>query len=442
MTSPAPAETTDRSNLATADGGALPDRSAHLDHGRGSHSGRAAAPRRRSSTVKLVMLLGAMAALGALTTDMYLPSLPEVVVDLAAGEASVQFTITATLIGGAIGQLLIGPLSDRYGRRAPVLVGVSVHVIASLLCLWAPSVAPLIVLRIIQGIGNASAAVVAVAVIRDRLIGAEASAMLSRLMLVIGVAPLLAPTIGGLIASVWHWRAVFAALALYGAVLIAIVWKFLPESLPADKRIRSNRAVVGSYRVLLKDPQFIALALLPGLAMAALFAYVSGSPFVIRDGYGLSEQQFAILFAVNGLGLVLGAQINAALVRKFAPVRIMRLALPVSVATAVVLLVMAATGTGGLVGLCVPLWLMLAINSLIPPNASALALTRHGERAGAAAALIGCCQSGVAGTVAPIVGLLGADAVGMSVVIVGAMVTALAVLALGTPAYRRGGWVI
>ena len=397
---------------------------------------------RRRTSVKLVLLLGAMAALGALTTDMYLPSLPEVVVDLAAGEACVQFTITATLLGGALGQLLIGPLSDRYGRRAPVLVGVSVHVVASLACLLAPSVAPLIALRIIQGMGNAAAAVVAVAVIRDRLIGAEASAMLSRLMLVIGVAPLLAPTIGGLIASVWHWRVVFVALALYGVVLAVIVWRFLPESLPADKRIRSNRAVVGSYRVLLKDPQFLALALLPGLAMAALFAYVSGSPFVIRDGYGLSEQEFAILFAVNGLGLVLGAQVNAALVRKFAPVRIMRLALPASVLTSVVLLVMAATGAGGLIGLCVPLWLMLAINSLIPPNASALALTRHGERAGAAAALIGCAQAGVAGLVAPLVGVVGANALGMSVVIVGAMVTALLVLALGTPAYRRGGWVI
>lgn len=405
--------------------------------------GSPAAPaRRRSSTVKLVLLLGAMAALGALTTDMYLPSLPEVVVDLAAGEASVQFTITATLLGGALGQLLIGPLSDRYGRRAPVLIGVSVHVVASLLCLLAPSVAPLIALRIVQGMGNAAAGVVAVAVIRDRLIGAEASAMLSRLMLVIGVAPLLAPTVGGLIASVWHWRGVFVALALYGVVLAIIVWKFLPESLPAEKRIRSNRAVVGSYRVLLKDPQFLALALLPGLAMAALFAYVSGSPFVIRDGYGLTEQQFALLFAVNGLGLVLGAQVNAALVRKFAPVRIMRLALPASVLTSVVLLVMAATGTGGLIGLCIPLWAMLAINSLIPPNASALALTRHGERAGAAAALIGCSQAGVAGLVAPLVGLVGADATGMSVVIVGAMVTALLVLALGTPSYRRGGWVI
>ncbi|WP_235939703.1 multidrug effflux MFS transporter [Occultella kanbiaonis] len=394
----------------------------------------------RRAPVKLILLLGAMSALGALTTDMYLPSLPEVVTDLAAGTASVQFTITATLIGGALGQLLIGPLSDRYGRRLPVLVGLVVHVVASLLCLLVADVAPLIVLRTIQGMGNAAAGVVAVAVIRDRLSGAEASAVLSRLMLVIGIAPLLAPTIGGIIASIWDWKMVFAALALYGVILFFIVARFLPESLPKELRSTSTRAVMGSYGVLLKDRQFVALALLPGLGMAALFAYVSGSPFVIREGYGLSEHQFSLLFAVNGIGLVLGAQVNAALVRRFAPIRIMRLALPIATFFAVVLLVVGVTGFGGLVGLCIPLWLMLAVNSLVPPNASALALTRHGERAGAAAAMIGCAQSGVAGLVAPLVGMLGGTAAAMSIVIVAAMLASLAVLAFGTPAYRRGGW--
>ncbi|UFU05443.1 multidrug effflux MFS transporter [Ruania halotolerans] len=396
---------------------------------------------RRRTSPKLVLLLGAMAALGALTTDMYLPSLPEVVTDLAAGEASVQFTITATLIGGALGQLLIGPLSDKYGRRLPVLFGIVVHIVSSLLCMMAADVMPLIALRMIQGMGNAAAGVVAVAVIRDRLSGAEASAVLSRLMLVIGVAPLLAPTIGGIIASIWDWRMVFVALALYGAALFVIVWRFLPESLPVERRnTGSVRSVLGTYRVLLRDRQFVALALLPGLGMAALFAYVSGSPFVIREGYGLTEHQFSLLFAVNGIGLVLGSQLNAALVRKFAPVRIMRLALPVSTILAIVLLVVAATGTGGLIGLCIPLWLMLFVNALVPPNASALALTRHGERAGAAAAMIGFSQAGVAGMVAPAVGLLGATATAMCIVIVAAMIASTLVLALGTPAYRRGGW--
>ncbi|WP_235020187.1 multidrug effflux MFS transporter [Ruania rhizosphaerae] len=419
-----------------------PDTEVRRTDGRGTGAPAPPTTRRRTSP-KLVLLLGSMAALGALTVDMYLPSLPEVVRDLAAGEASVQFTITATLIGGALGQLLIGPLSDKYGRRLPVLVGIVVHIIASLLCLTAADVAPLIVLRMIQGMGNAAAGVVAVAVIRDRLSGAEASAVLSRLMLVIGVAPLLAPTFGTLIAAVWDWRMVFAALALYGAVLLVIVWRFLPESLPVERRnTGSARSVLGTYRVLLADRQFVALALLPGLGMAALFAYVSGSPFVIREGYGLSEGQFSLLFAINGIGLVLGSQLNAALVRRFAPVRLIRLALPISTTLAVVLLVIAATGFGGLIGLCVPLWLMLFVNALVPPNASAMALTRHGERAGSAAALIGFSQAGVAGMVAPAVGLLGATATAMSVVIVAAMVASTLVLALGTPAYRRGGWAL
>lgn len=398
------------------------------------------APRSRMWTLKLVLLLGSMCAIGAFTTDTYLPSLPEVATDLGTSHANVQLTITATLIGGAIGQFVIGPLSDRFGRRAPVMIGLLVHIVASLACIAVMDVAPLVVLRIVQGIGNAAAAVTAMAVIRDRLTGAAASAVLSRLMLVIGVAPLVAPTVGGAIASVWGWRAVFAFLAIFGVVLLGIVWKFLPETLPQQQRLTSTRAVATSYRVLVRDRTFLAYALLPGLTMAALFSYVAASPFIIREGYGLTESEFAMLFAVVGLGLVLGAQANAALVRRFAPIRLLRLAAPLVALLAVALLVVVLTGLGGLVGLLIPLWLMFAVASLIPPNASTLALQRHGERAGSAAALIGVSQSGVAALVAPLVGVLGGDAVAMGVVILGAALVAFAVLAFGTGAYRRGGW--
>jgi len=400
----------------------------------------AAAPRSRLWTFKLVLLLGSMSAIGAFTTDTYLPSLPEVAGDLATSHANAQLTITATLIGGAIGQFVIGPLSDRFGRRAPAMIGIVVHIVASLLCIAVMDIAPLVVLRIVQGIGNAAAAVTAMAVIRDRLTGAAASVVLSRLMLVIGVAPLLAPTVGGAIASVWGWRAVFAFLALFGIVLLGVVWKFLPETLPPRQRLTSARAVTRSYRVLLRDRVFIAYALLPGLTMAALFSYVAASPFVIREGYGLTESEFALLFAVVGLGLVLGAQANAALVRRFAPIRLLRLATPMMLVLAVVLFVVTMTGAGGLVGLLVPLWLLFALASLIPPNASTLALQRHGERAGSAAALIGVSQSGVAALVAPLVGVLGGNSLAMGTVILGATVVTLLVLALGTGAYRRGGW--
>src|SRR5690625_3073726 len=180
--------------------------------------------------------MGAMAALPAVTTDMYLPSLPVVATELDTTAALVQGTITGVLIGGGVGQLLIGPLSDRYGRRRPVMIGVLIHVITSVLCIFAAGIVPLLVLRVIQGVGNAAAMTTAMAVMRDRYTGATASAIISRLMLVIGVAPLLAPTAGSFIADVAGWRAIFAVLALLGAGLMLVMWRFLPETLPPARR--------------------------------------------------------------------------------------------------------------------------------------------------------------------------------------------------------------
>lgn len=391
-------------------------------------------------SAKFIALTGLMCALGALTTDMYLPSLPVVADELGTSHSAVQFTITATLLGGALGQLLIGPLSDRFGRRAPVFVGVTVHIIASLLCLFTYNVAPLIVLRIIQGIGNASAGVVAIAVIRDRLSGAAASAAMSRLMLVIGVAPLLAPTIGATLAGWWGWRSVFAALAIFGVVLLFAVWRFLPETLPVERRLGSLREVVGSYPVLFRDRSFILFAVLPGLMMTVLFAYVAGAPFIFQEGFGLTESQFALLFAINGVGLVVGAQLNASLVRRYSPIRVLRLVFPLSVIT-IGWIFTAAHAGAGLIGLTIPLVLTLGLNAMVAPNASAIALSRHGERAGAAAAMVGSLQSLLPGLIAPLVGFLGSDARAMASVMGGAMVVSAAVF-VSTGAYRRGGWAV
>ncbi|RMI12639.1 Bcr/CflA family efflux MFS transporter [Cellulomonas triticagri] len=385
-------------------------------------------------------MLGVMTALPAVTTDIYLPSLPDVADDLGTSAAAAQMTMSAMLVGGAVGQLVIGPLSDRFGRRKPVLVGVTLHVITSLLCAFAPAIGPLIALRALQGFFNASASVVAMAVIRDRFVGPDASRLLSRLMLVIGVAPLFAPSIGGLIAGEFGWRGVFVGLALYGAALWVVVLLRLPETLPRERRLASTRGAWRGYGVLLRDRHFVALSVLPGLGQAVLMSYVVGSPFVLREGFGLSANQFALVFAVNGVGLVAGAQINASLVRKFAPIQIIRTALPVSCFLTAALVVLAATGAGGLPAILVMLFLIMSMCSFTPPNASAIALSRHGERAGTAAAFIGSLQAGVAGVVSPLVGALGEDALAMSTVMAGAAAAALLVLALATPAYRRGGW--
>ncbi|WP_407344275.1 multidrug effflux MFS transporter [Pengzhenrongella phosphoraccumulans] len=391
---------------------------------------------------KYVLLLGLMCALPAVSSDIYLPSLPDVARDLGTTQTAVQLTMTGVLVGGAVGQLVVGPLSDRFGRRRPVLVGIALHIVISLLCAVAPGIGALIALRVVQGFFNAAATVVAIAVIRDRFVGSDASRLLSRLMLVIGVAPLFAPSVGGLIAGQWGWRAVFVALALFGVALWVVVWRRLPETLPPERRRAAGlRTALGGYGVLLRDQHFVAIAVLPGLGMAVLMSYVVGSPFVFQEGYGLSANQFALLFAMNGVALVGGAQINASLVRRVAPIRILRVALPLLVAVAFVLLAVILTGAGGLFGLLAVLWVMLGLIQLLPPNASAIALTRHGAMAGTAAAFIGAMQAGIAGVVSPLVGVLGGDARAMGLVMVGSTVTALLVLALATPAYRRGGWL-
>ena len=386
----------------------------------------------------MVGLLGSMAALGAVTVDIYLPSLPAVAADLGTSAAAVQLTISGVLLGAALGQLIMGPLSDRFGRRRPALAGIGLHVVASILCVVAPTIGLLIGLRMVQGFGNAAATITAMAVIRDRLSGGPAARVISRLMLVIGVAPLFAPTLGGLIAGAAGWRAVFVVLAVFGAVLWLAVWRWLPETLPPERRATAGvRAALRGYRSLLGDRQFLALAVIPGLGMGALISYVVGSPFVLQEGFGLTAQQFALVFAVNGMALVIGAQVNAALLRRTAPIRILRVALPLVVAAGFALLAFAVTGVGGALGILGSLWLMLFLLGFIMGNASAMALTLRGDRAGTAAAVIGATQAGIAGLVSSLVGLLGGGAVAMSMVILGSLATALLFLVGGTLANRR-----
>jgi DHA1 family bicyclomycin/chloramphenicol resistance-like MFS transporter len=390
---------------------------------------------------KYILMLGALAALPALTTDMYLSSLPAVEADFQTTQTAAQLTLSGTLVGAGIGQLVIGPFSDRFGRRLPLVVGISLHVVVSLLCSMTPNIGTLTGLRVLQGFFNAAAAVVSLAVIRDRFVGSAAAQLLSRLMLVIGVAPLLAPTVGQAISGLWNWRAVFYALALIGMILVAIVWKFMPETLPENRRRPGNpRHVARAYWSLLRDKHFMALAVIPGLGLALIMSYVVGSPFVFQNEYGLSARQFALVFALNGAALVLSAQLNAALVRKFAPVRLLRTALLVQLGLALVLLVVVITGAGGPFGLVAGLWLVLSAQGMIPANASTLALHNYGHMAGTAAAVIGALQSGVAGLVSPLVGVLGGNALSMVSVMIGSCALAVIVLATGTPAYRKRGW--
>ncbi|GAB4083927.1 multidrug effflux MFS transporter [Myceligenerans cantabricum] len=396
--------------------------------------------RPRGKTVALwVVMLGALCALPAFTTDMYLPGLPQVAADLGSTEAMAQLTVSCMLVGGGVGQLVIGPLSDRFGRRAPLLVGLVLHVVTSLLCVFVPTMSWLIALRLAQGFFNSAAATTAMAVVRDKFVGAEAARVLSRLMLVIGIAPMFAPTIGTAVLGYGSWRWVFFLLAAMGVALALIVLTVMPEThAPGNRTTGGPAKAFAGYRILLRDRQFLALAVVPGLAFGVLMSYVVTSPVVFQQQYGLTEGQFALLFGVNGVGLVLSAQVNAALVRRVAPLHLLRFGIVAQAIMTLLLLAVALTGAGGLTGLLVVLWGVLAFQGLIPPNASALAMSRHGEIAGTSAAMIGATQSMVAGIVSSLAGFLGSGAVAMSAVMLASVLGALAVLAFATPAFRKG----
>ncbi len=388
-------------------------------------------PTAAAERLRVILVLGALIALGPLTIDMYLPALPSIVDDLNSSAAAVQLTLTGTLIGLALGQLVIGPLSDIVGRRIPLIAGTAVHIVASLLCVVAPNVAVLGVFRGLQGLGAAAAAVVAMAVVRDLFTGRAAATVLSRLMLVMGVAPVLAPSIGGAVLLAGSWRWVFGVLALLGVALLVVAVVALRESLPPERRrSRGVMPVIRTYRSLLRDGQFVVLVLVAALAMSAMFAYIAGSSFVLQDEFGLNEQQFAIVFALGAIALIGASQANVVLLGHFTPVRIVVTALSVSVAAALVMAVLAVADVGGMFGFLVPLWFVLGAVGFVMPNAPALALSRHGEAAGTAAALLGAAQFGAGAIVAPVVGVLGNDGVAVSVTMVG--VSAIALIALMT----------
>ena len=372
---------------------------------------------------RLVLVLGLLTALGPLTIDMYLPSLPTITTDLHTTSAAVQLTLTGTLAGLALGQLLVGPVSDALGRRVPLLAGVGVHVVASALCVAAPNVAVLGGLRVLQGLGAAAAAVVAMAIVRDLFSGPDAAKLYSRLMLVLGVAPILAPTLGGLVLRWTQWRGIFVVLAVIGVAIVAATALILPETLPVQRRRRDGLlGTVRDYGRLFTDRIYVGLVTVTGLATAALFAYVSGSSFVFQDEYGMSEQQFAFVFAGGAVGLIGATQINVRLLRRWSPQQILVGSLLGGLVAGSVLLVSAQTGFGGLAGVLVPLWIVLAMVGLSLPNVPALALSRHGEVAGTAAALLGAVQSGVGALAASLVGVLG----------VGSMATAVAIVVAGS----------
>lgn len=388
--------------------------------------------------LRVILVLGALVALGPLTIDLYLPALPAIGEDLGASSSAVQLTLTGTLLGLGLGQLVVGPLSDSVGRRLPLIAGTVLHIASSLLIMLAPNVAVLGALRVVQGAGAAAAMVVAMAVVRDLFSGRSAATVLSRLMLVMGAAPILAPSLGSAVLLAGSWRAVFAALAVLGVLLLAVAVLALRETLPPERRRAGEiRPVLRTYGALLTDREFLVMALVAALGMSALFAYVSGSAFVLQEQYGLNQQEFGIAFGVGAVAIIGASQFNVVLLNRFTARQIVLYALVAATAFGAVLTAFAYSGVGGMAGFIVPLWFVLAAVGFVLPNAPALALSRHGEAAGTAAALLGAAQFGLGALIAPVVGVLGNDGPAMAVAMTGGSAVALAALGATLLGERR-----
>ncbi|GAB2900070.1 Bcr/CflA family multidrug efflux MFS transporter [Streptomyces mayteni] len=398
--------------------------------------------RRRRAGLLLTLILGSLTALTPLSIDTYLPALPEVADSLGTGAATVQLTLTACLLGLGLGQLVVGPMSDQLGRRLPLLVGMGGYVVASAACAFAPNVESLTAFRLLQGLAGSAGVVVARAIVRDMFDGVAMARFFSTLMLISGLAPILAPVLGGQLMRFTDWRGIFVVLAVAGLLLTLVAARWLPETLPAERRERGGvRAALSTMGGLFRDRVFTGHLLVGGLTFAGLFAYVAASPFVIQEIYGASPQTFSLLFMINSIGLVIMSQVNGKiLVGRVATHRIMATGHALLLVSAAALLLMTSgiLGDVGLVPIAAGLFVLMGSMPLVLPNANTEGLERTPHAAGSASALLGASQFFVGAIASPLVGVAGEDtAVPMAVVQFGSVVlSTICFLALVRP-WRR-----
>ncbi|MDM4762507.1 multidrug effflux MFS transporter [Galbitalea sp. SE-J8] len=361
----------------------------------------------RRQRLVYVIVLGALTALGPFTIDLYLPSFPSVEAEFLTTEAVVQLTLSATIVGFALGQLVIGPWSDTVGRRVPLIVATAVHVLASIGVAVAPNVELLGALRLLQGIGAAGGGVVAMATVRDLFGGLPLVRMLARLGAVSGLAPILAPVIGSQLLLLFPWRGIFWFLAAYGLVVLTVSAFFIVETLPRERRADAGHSSARErYRALFSDRVFVGAALVAGMTFSGLFAYLSSSSFLFQDVYGLDAQQYGVLFAVNSLGVVTGIQTSSRLARILPPQWILLGAVSGMFLSAATIVTLDAAHAG-LWGILVPLWFFICSCGFAFPCQQVLALANHGGEAATAASLMGAVNFGLAGLLSPVVGLFG-----------------------------------
>jgi DHA1 family bicyclomycin/chloramphenicol resistance-like MFS transporter len=385
-----------------------------------------------------IVVLAALAAFGPLSLDSYLPGLPSLTRDLHATASAGQLTITACMLGLGVGQLIAGPLSDARGRRGTLLTGIVAYSVASAACALAPSVAFLVIARLVEGMAGGFGIVIGRAIVRDLTGGVTAARTFALLMGIGGVVPVCAPLIGGQLLLVTSWRGVFILLAALGIPLVIATAAILPETLElTDRHTGGLRSTVGTFGGLVRDRSYSPYALAFALSFASMFAYIAGSSFVLEDIYGISPQLFSLIFAANSAGLIALSLVSGRLVEHIGPARLLRRGLyGTFLSSMCALVVVLAHAPLGL--LLASFFVLLAANGIVLPNGTAAAMGGARRSLGAASALLGLSQFGLGALVAPLVGLAGShDAVPMAIVIAGAGAAALAVDVLFAPRIAR-----
>ncbi|ATR81628.1 Bcr/CflA family drug resistance efflux transporter [Pseudomonas sp. HLS-6] len=356
--------------------------------------------------LRTVLILGALSAFGPLAIDFYLPGFPAMAQAFATDEKHIQATLAAYFLGLSLGQLAYGPVADRFGRRIPLLIGLVLFTVASLACAFAPTLEALIVARFVQALGGCAGMVLSRAIVSDTCDAVGSAKVFSQLMLVMGLAPILAPMFGGVLVSLHGWQSIFLVLTVFSALCTLAVLLGLPESLPAHQPRQPLSGALRQYGRLLNDRVFLGHALTGGVAIAGMFAYIAGSPFVFIKLYGVPAEHYGWLFGTNAAGFILMAQVNARLLARRGPAVLLSRAVWVYVTAGLVLLALSALHPAALWPLLIPLFIGIASLGAIVPNASACAMSGQGARAGSASALLGCLQFSVAAGAAALVSVL------------------------------------
>jgi len=356
----------------------------------------------------LVLVLGSFAAIGPLSLDMYLPGLPALADDLHSSASLAQLSLTACMLGLAVGQIFLGPLSDSRGRRMPLILSLVVYSASSLACAFVPSVETLILMRFIQGVSGAGGIVISKAIVRDLFSGTELTKFFSMLMLVNGAAPILAPVFGGQLLQFTSWRGVFIVLCILSIMMIAAAF-LLAETLPNE--LRSDGSITDTFRTfsrLGKDRGFMGIALSQGFVSAAMFAYISGSPFVLQNIYGVTAQMFSLIFAINGVGIILASQVTGRLAGRVKEGTLLVFGIFMAMAGGLILLA-GILLDAGLSSVLIGLFLSVSSVGIVGTTSFALAMENQRSHAGSAAALLGLIPFVLGAIVAPLVGLGGED---------------------------------